>query len=259
MIFMRGLRAAAYGAVIALTAVVAPVSDAQTQVEREPVMIAPSKRIDATALEANATGFFINDSGDVLTARHVIDACQSLFLIKDGQVARAQIKAVSDDRDLAVIGSRIKPFLTASFAKSANPEQVEPVFAAGYEVLQHMPDRLETIYNAFTRGTPGDQPGEFTMMSSATNGASGSPVLNQAGLVMGLVTERALASSDDPRAYAGRSGAARYVIAVADDPIKEFLAANHVPFNETNTAQLEPMQPHAPRAATLEAGVLCGK
>jgi serine protease Do len=244
---------------VVMLAAAATMSGAMAQTTTfEPVMIAPSKPIDAFALESNATGFFLNDDGDVLTARHVVEACQSLFLIKDSQVARAKVKAVSKDRDLAVITSRIKPFLTASFAKSNDLAGSQPVFTAGYEVLRHMTDRSTTMYNAFTRDRAGGQPGEFSMMSSATNGASGSPVLDQGGLVVGLVTDRAEASNADPRAYVTRSGAADFVIAVSSEPIKAFLAANRIPFAETDSAQLEPMQAHAPRAATLEAGVLCG-
>lgn len=232
---------------------------ALAQTTREPVMIAPSAKIEAFALEANATGFFVNDQGDVLTARHVVEGCQTLFVIKDAQVAHAKVKALSADRDLAVITSAIRPLLSASFVKRGNVSGAQPVFAAGYEVLRHMPDRATTIYNGFTRSGASDagRP-EFTLLSSATNGASGSPVLDQAGLVVGLITERAEAAGGDARAVATRSDAASYVIAVPGDPIKTFLRASGVPFTETDTPQLEPMQAHAPRAATLEAGVLCG-
>ncbi|WP_144152890.1 serine protease [Paraburkholderia sp. BCC1885] len=249
-------RRAATALVIAVLTAIA-MSGAAGQTTREPVMIAPSKKIDAFALESNATGVFVNDT-DVLTARHVVESCQSLFVIKDGQVARATVKAVSPDHDLAVITSRIRPLLAASFAKTDDVSASQPVFAAGYEVLGHMTDRADTMYNAFTRDRPAGSAGEFTLISSATNGASGSPVLDQGGLVVGLVTERASASGDDPRAYVTRSGAASYVIAVSGDPIKAFLRASQVPFSETDMAQLEPMQAHAPRAATVEAGVLCG-
>jgi serine protease Do len=134
----------------------------------------------------------------------------------------------------------------------------QPVFTAGYEVLRHMPNRTSTMYNAVTRDQPAAATDTFTLTSSATNGASGSPVLDQAGLVVGLVTDRTQATSDDPRAFATRSGAADYVVAVSASSLKAFLAANQIPFNETDAAQLEPMQARAPRAATLEAGVLCG-
>ncbi|WP_160312509.1 hypothetical protein [Caballeronia mineralivorans] len=44
-------------------------------------MIALSKKIGTFALESNATGLLMNDGGDVLTARHVIEACKSLLSI----------------------------------------------------------------------------------------------------------------------------------------------------------------------------------
>jgi serine protease Do len=251
---------AAYATIGLAMLLVCMTGDAAAQTIREPVMIAPSKRIDTLPLDANATGFFVNDAGDVLTARHVVDTCQSLYLIKDGQLARATIKAVSADQDLAVITSKLKPYLAASFIKTPDLSGGRPVFAAGYEVLRHMQDRSSMMYNALTRHNADESSnnGEMTLTSSATHGASGSPVLDQAGLVVGLVTDRAEASNVDPRAYVTRSGASSYVIALSSDPIKAFLSANNVPFTETDTPQLESMQPHAPRAATLEAGVLCG-
>jgi serine protease Do len=224
---------------------------------REPVTLEPSQKMAAFAIESNATGFFVNETGDVVTARHVVEGCRSLFLIKDARVASASVKAVSSNADLAVITSTIKPLLAASFAGRNEVSVAQPVFAAGYESLRHMSDRADTIYNAFTRDRPSQAADEFTLISSATNGASGAPVLNQAGLVVGMVTERAQASNDDPRAYVARSGSASYVVALSADAIKTFLDASHVGFSVTDIPQLETMQAHAPRAATLEAGVLC--
>jgi len=63
--------------VIALSVIVA--SSAVASAIREPVMIALPNKIDTFALESNATGFFMNDGGDVLTERHMIEACKSLL------------------------------------------------------------------------------------------------------------------------------------------------------------------------------------
>jgi serine protease Do len=244
-----------------LSCLCACATSAVAQTTREPVMIPVTKHVDASALDSGATGFFVNESGDVLTARHVVEGCQSLFVIKDAQVARAKVRAVSAEQDLAVLVSGIRPLLAASFAKTVDVSSGQPLFAAGYKVLRHMSDRATTMYNALARSGPTGmrRSGKLTLLSSAVNGASGSPVLNQAGLVVGLVTDRAQTSNEDPRAFVTRSGPASYVIAVSGDAIKAFLDANRVPFVETNVPQLEPMQAHAPRAATVEVGVLCGR
>src|SRR5450830_611907 len=38
------------------------------------------------SIEAQASGVFLNANGDVLTARHAVAGCRSLYVIKDGQV-----------------------------------------------------------------------------------------------------------------------------------------------------------------------------
>ena len=77
--------------------------------------------------------------------------------------------------------------------------------------------------------------------------------------MIGIVTDRAAVAGGDARAVATRADAARFVIAVPADAVKAFLAASGVPYDETDVPQLEPLQSHAARAATLEAGILCGE
>ena len=43
----------------------------------------------AAAPAVQASGVFINMRGDVLTARHAVSNCPSLFVVKNGQVAPA--------------------------------------------------------------------------------------------------------------------------------------------------------------------------
>lgn len=233
----------------------APTAQADPLAQPAPLAIRPQP--DARTLDVNATGIFINDAGDVLTARHAVTGCGSLFVIKDARVARARVLAVSPDRDLAVVGSTLRPLLAAAFARTPPGGGAQPVFAAGYDALRRMPDRATAVVNGLTR--PGARADDLTLMLAATNGASGAAVLDQAGRVIGVVTDRADVSAGDPRAVATRADAARYVIAVPVEPVKAFLAASGVRYDETDAPQLEPMQPHAARAATLEVGILCGE
>lgn len=214
-------------------------------------------RVDATALDVNATGIFINEAGDVLTARHVVAACRSLFVIKDARVARARVKVLGTDHDLAVVGSALRPLLAAAFAHTPPGGGTQPVFAAGYDALRRMPDRATAVFNGLTR--PGAaRADDLTLLLPATHGASGAAVLDGAGRVIGVITDRADVAAGDPRAIATRADAARYVVAVPVDAIKTFLHVNGIPYEETDAPQLEPLQPHAARAATLQVGILCG-
>jgi S1-C subfamily serine protease len=206
--------------------------------------VAASRRYD---MAPNASGFFIDLDGSVLTARHVVDGCQSLYTLKDGRVARADLIATSDAVDLAVIRSSIKPYLAASFATADQVKRSQPIFAAGYDELRHLKNRTTLMYNGFALD-PQSRPGEaqFAMYSGADHGASGSPVLDGNGLVIGLIAKREIA------------GGQTVVIAVSGTAIKTFLHHVGVAFHDSDQPQLSPLQAHAPRAATLMVGIICG-
>lgn len=198
-------------------------------------------------LVPNATGVFVDMEGTVLTARHAVQGCSSLYTLKDGRVSRAELVAVSEDADLALVKSSIKPYLAATFAVDVAAPGGRPVFAAGYTELRRMKDRTKVLYNGFALDRPA-HPDEmrFMLYSEAERGASGSPVLDGEGLVIGLVVRR----------EATRSGESA-VIAVSERAIKSFLRQTGIIFREGRQAEIGPLQARAPRAATLSAGIIC--
>lgn len=217
-----------------------------------------------------ASGVFINMRGDVLTARHAVLHCPSLFVVKNGQVARATVRAVSNDIDVAVLQATLKPMLSATFI-STHPLYAHSmaVFSQSYTELQapeNRQDRARLLGNALT--VPG-QPGTLQMLSSAQPGASGSAVLDNGGLLLGIVAERVAAgngstrSTDsnavvEPMVSPARQGMASIVRAVTADGIKTFLSQVSIPYAQSNTPQISTMQSPASRAATLAVGIICG-
>lgn len=198
----------------------------------------------------NASGFFTDLDGTVLTARHVVNGCQSLYTLKDGRVARAELLAVSDEADLALLRSSIKPYLAATFAVDDRMQSSQPVFAAGYDVLNHMKDRAALMYNGIVldRKTRPNEV-EFSLFSDVTHGASGSPVFDGNGLVIGLIIKRE---------FTGGASGQSAVIAVSSSAIKTFLRQAGATFHDSDQPQLSPLQARAPRAATLTVGIICG-
>lgn len=218
-----------------------------TPVLADDLSIAAPHRYEMTP---NASGFFVDLDGTILTARHVVNGCQSLYTLKDGRVARAELLAVSDESDLALLRSSIKPYLAAVFAADDRVRGSQPVFAAGYDALVHTKDRGTLMYNGFSlnhQTRPNEV--EVALFSGAEHGASGSPVLDSNGLVIGLVAKREMTGS-----LSGQSA----VIAVSDAAIKAFLRHAGVAFHDSDQPQLSPLQARAPRAATLMAGIICG-
>lgn len=211
-------------------------------------------------VQVQASGVFINQAGDVLTARHAVSRCKSLYVVKDAQVAEAKILAMSADADLAVLTTSLRPLLAATLpAVPAVASAARPVFAESYDVLQDMPDRGRAMFNAMT--VPGD--GQLSMLSPVKPGASGSAVIGADGLMLGLVVERVATSSGMATRALSLGGpslpsGATRVNAVPTNEIKRFLHESRIPFDASDTAQLGPRQATAARAATLSVGVICG-
>ncbi|WP_158240576.1 S1 family peptidase [Telmatospirillum siberiense] len=196
----------------------------------------------------NASGFFFDDNGSLLTARHAVEGCGALYVLKDGRVSRAELIAVSDEADLAVLRTAVSPYLTAVFTKDDRIRPSQPVFTAGYDALSHLKDRATLMYNGVLLDRqPGPGEVKVSLFSAADHGASGSPVLDEGGLVIGLIVRREMAG-------AGRSE----VVAVSAPAIKRFLQHLGLAYEDSELAQVSPLQARAPRAATLMVGIICG-
>lgn len=213
-------------------------------------------------LRTNASGVFVNERGDVLTARHAVAECKSLYAIKDGRVSPATVLALGEAQDIAVIGTELRPYLTATFARAADDGKGgKPVFAESYEVLQGGKSVRGTLFNALT--VPG---GGLSLLSPARPGASGSAVLNGGGLYLGMIVERitlgpvagAITLSVTAQSAAGEGAGASHVKAIPVRDITAFMRRHDIPYAESDVPQLEATQAVAPRAATLSVGVICG-
>lgn len=211
--------------------------------------------------EANASGVFLNEAGDVLTARHAVSDCRSLFAIKGGQVAQATVIAESAELDIAVLRTTLKPYLGATFALAdAAPGRSIGVFTEAYAVLQRLPDRAALLSNAMT--VPGAE--GLQLLSGAKPGASGSAVLGADGLLLGVVVERVAAAPHAAGMALSRAASASGVTgatqvrAVPASQLRQFLGRHGIAFAASDSPQLSPMQSPAARASTLSVGVLCG-
>jgi serine protease DegQ len=218
----------------------------------------------AVSQDVQGSGVFLNAAGDVLTARHVVKDCHSLYVVKDGRVLPATVLTISQDvnPDLAVLHTGFKPYLSATLAETAPSTTASVgVFAEAYSVLQRMPDRARLLSNAMT--VPGSD--GLQLLSGAKPGASGSAVLGSGGLLLGVVVERVAAGpgSSGSRMLSvgtagGGIGGSTQVLAIPTARIKQFLRERNVEFSESDVAQLGPMQSPAARAMTLSVGIICG-
>ena len=218
-------------------------------------------------LDVHASGFFLNDKGDVLTARHVVADCRAVYVVKDSRVVQAQVAALSQSLDLAVLGTALKPYLSATFAQTAPaPHSSIGVFTEAYGVLQRLPNRATLLSNAMTiPASGGDEENGLQLISGAQPGASGSGVVGASGLLLGVVVERVASGPgasgrvlSRAATAAGAPTGATQVHAISAAQVKQFLRDSGIPFSESDAPQIGPMQSPAARASTLAVGVICG-
>lgn len=132
------------------------------------------------------TGFVVTDKGDVLTNRHVVEACQSLSI--DGKPA--VVLAEDTTFDLALLRAEsLAGVVPATFAR--DPARLNSdVTVAGYP-LPDLLGGLNITRGAVTslKGIGGDG---INMQISAPvqPGNSGGPVINAAGQVVGVVVAK---------------------------------------------------------------------
>jgi S1-C subfamily serine protease len=193
--------------------------------------------------EKNGTGFFVDDSGHMLTARHAADDCARVVVVKEGRAVAARVAALSPRFDLALIKVPKTLGLAAVFPRSVTAAVNDMVFAAAYDTLPDMMKRGGTLANATVVSSfGGSEAGYLPIDSNVTFGASGAPVLDSRGLVEGVISRRTMINR---------------VLTVGAAETKAFLASNGVRFDEDDRPQIAGGASRANRAASISARVTC--
>ncbi|GAK34541.1 hypothetical protein JCM17846_04730 [Iodidimonas nitroreducens] len=175
---------------------------------RERARRASDLKPDARAAPALAmrfgTAFAVNDKGQFLSARHVVDGCTSLF-IADAKGNRwpASIAALDPDLDMALLEMETNPAnaedLPAAFDyvmfRTALPGIDEPVMAVGFPeqgLPRIRPDRRKGQISALSdQGPDSETPFYLAFKGSVRGGNSGGPLFDEAGYVTGMVIAKA--------------------------------------------------------------------
>ncbi len=146
---------------------------------------------------ALGTAFFIGRDGAMLTNRHVVTDCRRVLVIpEDGKPYQASILAISPDYDLAALmvheyaPKSILPVRAAADGRHVSiPEDGEGVVTGGFSHPIEMKLQI-SIVDGVTLGSEGySDSGSITSikLSSVQRGASGSPVVDYSGNLVGVV------------------------------------------------------------------------
>jgi S1-C subfamily serine protease len=196
----------------------------------EPVAPALPPRPPATTqgriAKSSGTGFFINETGAILTNFHVVASCGVLTVSGyDRNPVEARVTATASAIDLAVLQAPIVPPAVATFSRDPGKAPSDRAVVVGFS-LQGQPTTTATLTSVKARqDLLTTEQWRFAFDGKAFPGHSGSPLLNEFGEVVGVVHARAVdrIASTQPNV-----GETRFGIAVSLRAARQFLGDSKV-------------------------------
>jgi S1-C subfamily serine protease len=142
-----------------------------------------------------AAGVIVNDSGDILTSLHVVAEAKTLWVtFADGTYTQAEVVGTLPDNDIAVLRTELLPPEIVP-ATLGNPNAMrigDEAFVVGHPFGLYASMSAGVIsgfHRTFESPTGEGELTDLIQFDAATNpGASGGPLLNRYGQVVGIVS-----------------------------------------------------------------------
>jgi len=168
---------------------------------------------------ASGTGFFVSDTGHIVTNHHVIDQCKAVKVNYKGDEIEAKTLAIDKTNDLAIIKAKINP---AKFYAVSNEDVslLQDIIVAGFPLGKKVSAAIKTHKGSVTAlAGYGDNYSNFQTDATINQGNSGGPVIDQKGNIVGIAV--ALISAE-----AGQN----IFFAVKSSTLKTFANSNGISF-----------------------------
>ncbi|MCX6926803.1 MAG: serine protease [Verrucomicrobia bacterium] len=143
-------------------------------------------------LNDTATGFFLNESGALVTCWHVVNWDKLLGLTvmtRDGRVCPVRrVLAVSTNYDLAILQVDGAGFTALPVVSP--PPQGSPVWVLGHPFPWYYMLTTGIVSGYYTLARGHDEVTVMDITAAFANGSSGAPVINDHGAVVGIAKHR---------------------------------------------------------------------
>jgi S1-C subfamily serine protease len=205
---------------------------------------------------SSGSGIVVSRDGLVLTNNHVVQQCNS-YLVIDGKdrILKAALQASDAAKDLALLTVQDRFPAVAPVRKDAAPRLGEAVTVVGYPLVSVLGAQPSVGFGNIT-STVGVRGNTAQMQISVPvqRGASGGPVLDEAGNVVGVVVAKL-----DALKMAQRTGDLPQNVnfAIRGDVVRSFLEANNVNFTDSGATTRLTSTEIASRGAAVTVLVRC--
>lgn len=206
------------------------------------VFIAAACMLLATTVQAeqikvyftSGTGFFVDNSGNLLTNNHVVKNCLRLTVSDRDSTHSATITATDPANDLALLATGIGGTQAAQLRTTNQPLEVgERVVLVGYPGESYKTGTVTREAKVIANTGPKGEPKWLQLSDVVVQGNSGGPLLDGSGNVVGVVSAKAVIYTfrqDAPeQGTTSNSG-----IAISLGVLRDFLDGNHINYRMAN-------------------------
>lgn len=178
----------------------------------------------------SGTGFIIEDTGLILTNRHVADKAKSLMVMLSDKTQRsAEVVVIDDKQDLALIklkNDEQKQFPIVQLAGTDVPGDGAECTVMGFPLLDRMGASVKVTRGIVSSST-GVMSGPDVVIDAKVNpGNSGGPILDKYGNVMAIVSMKSITTNWEDS----------YGLGISAGNIRKFLSKNKVAMTAGDTA-----------------------
>lgn len=177
---------------------------------------------------ASGSGFFVSQTGHIITNFHVIDSCDSVKVSFKGDNIHAKVLAIDKMNDLAILKSAINPDQIFSVAKE-DADLLENIIIAGFPLGKSVSSSIKTSKGSITSLSGfGDNFSEFQTDAALNQGNSGGPILNQKGNIVGVAVA----------VFGKEEGIESFNFGIKSSTLRTFAKSNGLNFQSPNVKDL---------------------
>ena len=181
---------------------------------------------------ASGSGFYITDTGHILTNEHVIEGCKKITLNNEGKETPAFLLASDSKNDLALLKANVS---SEDFYKLSpqDAKLLDNVIIAGYPLGKRVSSAVKTSKGSITSlAGYGDDYSNFQTDAALNQGNSGGPIIDESGGVIGVAVAN----------YGKKAGIESFNFGIKSSVVKAFIEANNISYLSSSRKQLSNVQ-----------------
>ena len=188
----------------------------------------PSPDDNKIVAASSGTGFYVSNTGHIISNHHVVEGCNTVKLTFKGKEVSADVLAVDKMNDLAILKADLTPSKVYSVA-AEDASLLEDIIIAGYPLGKKVSAAIKTSKGSITAlAGYGDNYSEFQTDAALNQGNSGGPIMDQKGNVVGVAVAN----------YGKQSGVESFNFGIKSSTLKTFANANGLKFLPPNNRDL---------------------